>query len=103
MPKQEFERFANRNVVIDNEYDGWSLRHGERPHFKTMCIRMSIVFRRHNSRNNNYLTSNAESNASSSAASLNGLIKHAIAPCSMRRDRSASFLWAVMKIIGILI
>jgi hypothetical protein len=46
------------------------------------------------------LSRRAELRASSRAVSLNGLKRHATAPCARTRGRTASSLFAVMKTIG---
>ncbi len=62
----------------------------------------SLHVAQHRHRKRAHVSASALCSASNRAMSLNGLNKHAMAPCSTNRDRTASSRWAVMKITGTL-
>src|SRR5512145_3462191 len=101
---QQLQRFAHRDVVVDDKNNGRDVRHcyldrsrGDR---RTPSISLSTDLAGAHGRHV-YLIRSAASRASSRAASLNGLNRHSTAPCASRRGRMVLSPLAVMKTIGI--
>ena len=88
---QQLQRFAHRDVVVNDEHDGRGCDIGQPPCSSSLSISVDASAARRS----------AALSASSRAVSLNGLNRHSTAPCSSRRGRTVSSPCAVMKTIGI--
>ena len=101
---QQLQRFAHRDVVVDDEDNGCGIRHGDDLESSGAVDGSTVYIPRETSSPvtvAGYLISSATATASSSAVSLNGLKRHATAPPASRRGRSDLSPCAVMKTIGI--
>ena len=88
--EQQLQRFAHRDVVVDDEHDGRGIRHGD-----DLILRAAVDGSQYTARRDDvllmpgghaYLVPSAASSASSNAVSLNGLNRHATAPAASSAD-----------------
>src|SRR5207249_7421411 len=87
---QRFQRFAHRDVVINNEDDRYNLRCGCWFRF-LIRARWAHIFPGSTALPIIQLAPSAEVSASSKAISLNGLSRTSTAPCANARARTASY------------
>src|ERR1051325_11231519 len=84
---QQFQRFADGDVIIDDKYHRPGMRHRQRPNRMTNCGRIHLALPETWMQRTAQLIRRAAFSALSNAVSLKGLNRHSTAPCCRTLER----------------